>query len=167
METFAPGLDVMDNVHPLTVHLPLALWLVAFGFLVVGAFGRQDWVLRAGRALMHLGTLTGIVAIFTGLIAAQTLPEGTPGLDHLGPHRNWMLVATGLSLVASFATVILLDRRSPAVRWVPAVLLLLVTAASYVGADRGGFLVYGYGTGTRLAEPPAPRKAPAPSKVVP
>ena len=87
-----PGLEASQNVHPMFVHLPLGLWPVALAFFVVGAARHSERLIEVGRWMLYLAT---------GWFAAGGLGHDSPGHDLVHIHRNWMLVATGLSILTS------------------------------------------------------------------
>jgi len=68
-----------DSLHPLVVHFPIALLLVAPLLILVGCFTRRHERAWWGAALllMFLGTTAAWVAAATGM-AAQGLVDKTP-----------------------------------------------------------------------------------------
>lgn len=72
--------------HPLSVHFPIALLVVAFLFKIVSLrYSREVWE-RGGTILLILGVITLWVAIFTGDLAdgivARKLCDPTILKDH-------------------------------------------------------------------------------------
>lgn len=148
MDALLPGLAAVEDLHPLVVHFPIALWSAALLFWVLALRGRDElWY--AGRWVLYLGSLTALVAVGTGLWAEDRLGHDTPGHELVHVHRNFMIAAT----VLGGATALLaraMRRRGGA--WIRAGLLaalLLTTVVCALGADRGALLVYGHGVGTR------------------
>jgi uncharacterized membrane protein len=79
-----PGLD---GLHPLVIHFPIALLVVAPLFVVLGLlFGKRGkGLLVAALVLMAIGTISAYVAVETGEAAAELAdrtPEVTPILAH-------------------------------------------------------------------------------------
>lgn len=152
METLLPGLGAVRDVHPLIVHFPIALWSAALLFWLLGLGGSGDlW--RAGRWLLHLGVLSALAAVLTGLWAADRVGHDTPGHDLVHVHRNFMIAATALGVATAVLAWVWRGRREGWTR--PALLggLVLTVAVCALGADRGALLVYGHGIGTRVEHP--------------
>lgn len=154
LEQLLPGLAHAQNVHPMFVHFPIALWLAAVPFWLVGAVrGGDAW--RFGRWLVYLGVLSAALAVGTGLWATEQMGHETPGHDLVHVHRNFMLAAGGLGAVTALAAFLLRRREQrTGVRWGLVVLLLATASATMLGADRGGLLVFRWGVGV-ADEPPA------------
>jgi uncharacterized membrane protein len=80
-----PPIPSWDALHPLIIHFPIVLLLIAPLFIVVGAVlqpskGRPYHL--AGLALMLLGTVAVFVAVGTGEAAGE-LAEKTQGVSHV------------------------------------------------------------------------------------
>lgn len=149
LEIVLPGLDSAPNVHPLIVHFPIALWPTALLLWTLALLrGPQEELWRAGRWLLYLGSLAALVAVATGLWAADQVGHDSRGHDLVHVHRNWMVVASALSLLVSAAAFATRTRATPILRWVLLGALLLTTGVSALGADRGALLVFGYRIGT-------------------
>lgn len=154
-----PKLPSWQGAHPLVVHFPVALLLVApllVGLgIVVRAHARGLTV--AGVLLMALGTAGAWAAIWTGEAAADLVRHGAPAiLDALERHRvaagNVRTVFTVLTLLfagLTFPPRPLARRLEPRAR----LGLTLVLLAAYGGATlllvnaahRGGLLVHEFG----------------------
>jgi uncharacterized membrane protein len=155
MNEILPGLKGMLNVHPLFVHFPIALWI---GAMLVEALAvlrsSGDWHRTAAR-LLYLGTLFGLLAAATGLLAQNSVPDEGPAHDVLELHEKLMLVTTsaavGLCMFAYFQR----DRFAQGQRKLLLAGLLALTILLTIGADRGALLVFKYATSVHL--PNAPR----------
>ena len=142
-----PGLDSVQNLHPLTVHLPLAAWPLALAFFLFGVTRSDSGMRRAGRWLVHAASLGAIVAAAFGLWAADQLGHDTAGHDHVHVHRDWMLGTSAVSLLAS-GLAVWDARRVDGTSAIGVIAALLVTLGlSVVGADYGAYLVFGHGVG--------------------
>ncbi len=158
MDQWLPGLAAVENVHPLIVHFPIALWSVALLFWALGLRGRAElW--RTGRWLVYLGALAGLAAVATGLLAADRIGHDTPGHDLVHVHRNFMIAATALGSATAVLAWAWRERGEPRVRAVLLAGLALTAAVCALGADRGALLVYGHGVGTHLAKSAEPAPA--------
>ena len=78
-----PAIPSWDALHPLIIHFPIALLLVAPIFIVVGAVltpARGRSYLIAAMVLLLVGTASIFVAVESGE-AAGKLAERTPGMQ--------------------------------------------------------------------------------------
>ena len=147
MDAILPGLRGMLNHHPLFVHFPIALWLAALLFEALAQMRGKDELHRAARWLLYLGTLAGLVAAGTGLLAEDSVPEAGPARDVFETHELLMQITTSFAIGLCVYSFFL---RALAATWARklflaglVVLALLLT----LGADRGAQLVYQYGVG--------------------
>ena len=104
-----PPLPSWDGLHPLIVHFPIALLLVAPLFVVIGVvFRRSRLFLWAALLLMALGTTATFFAVSTGE-AAGKLAERTPQINavlerHEDLAETTRLVFTALTVI--FAAIV-------------------------------------------------------------
>ena len=69
--------EVLPNIHPAFVHLPLALLPVALAFDVLSvAQRRQQWLDRAAASLYCLGAVGAVAAYLTGQRVGEYALEG-------------------------------------------------------------------------------------------
>ena len=149
MSDLLPGLYHAPNVHPLVVHFPIALWIVALLFLGLGSLRRRDDLFRVGCWLVYLGLAGAAVSVGTGLWAEEKLGHDSPGHELVHVHRNWMLVASSLGALTAAAAFVLRKRMSGKARWAITMAMVVTVGVMTLGADRGAELVFRYGTGTR------------------
>ena len=145
MQTAFPGLHAMQNVHPLFVHFPIALWIAALLFESVSLVRSSEEWHRAAARLLYLGTLLGVAAAATGWLAQGSVPPSGDVHDVMELHETLMLFA--LSAAGWLSLVVYLrPRLSSALRkWFLAGLIVLVLL-TVIGSDRGAELVYRYAT---------------------
>jgi len=156
-----PPLPTWDTMHPLIIHFPIALLLVAPVFVVMGAIRSSSGkpFLMTALILMLLGTGATWIAVPTGEAAAK-LAERTPQINVALEHHEELaettrLLFTSLSLI--FAVIVLGPRllrkdldRLPATALLTAFLLLYAAGALVLAntAHAGGRLVHQYGVHT-------------------
>ena len=138
------------NLHPLVIHFPIALMIVAaFADLVDSLVGRPQWLGSAATTLFALGAAGAIVACLSGQQALETVLM--PGMAHpiVESHRTWALATTFYFSLLTLIRVVA-AYRAPLARRYRFVLLI----ASLVGvaglqqtAERGGRLVFEQGVG--------------------
>jgi uncharacterized membrane protein len=154
-----PPLPSWQGIHPLLVHFPIALLLVAPVFIVIGLLRKPERgapFLFAALILMVLGTIGTFLAASSGHAAGE-LVEGLPQVEGtLDQHEELAqiteIVFSALSLI--FAAILFVPRwmKSTANRTIstvlPAVFLIFYAAGavSLVNtAHQGGRLVHELG----------------------
>jgi uncharacterized membrane protein len=162
-----PPIPAWDGLHPLIVHFPIALLLVAPLFVVLGLLvGRHSRLLMTSAlVLMVLGTAASYVAVSTGE-AAGKLADRTPEVNQVLQHHEQLAERTRLTFTV--LTVVLAGLlagpavlKRPLAR-VPATVLTLLFLGVYGAgaivlantAHNGGRLVHELGV--RSLMPPAP-----------
>ncbi len=117
--TELPPLPSWDGLHPLVVHFPIALLLVAPLFILLGlALSRGRPFLWAALLLMAIGTAGTFFAVSTGE-AAGKLAERTPQINAVLEHHEHLAERTRAgfaALTVIFAVILLLPavfRRKP------------------------------------------------------
>ncbi|WDT73508.1 MAG: hypothetical protein MPW17_23090 (plasmid) [Candidatus Manganitrophus sp.] len=105
METLLPGMAALqNNIHPLLIHFPIAFFLGALAMEGLAVL-RDEKFHFAATWMLYLGTLSALVALPTGFIAANiaaaTDPRGhdAPGHDYIHIHRNWMVATTAVGIL--------------------------------------------------------------------
>lgn len=159
-----PALPSWDGLHPLAVHFPIALLLVAPIFVVIAMISRARAasLLVGASVLVVIGAGTALLATATG-DAAEGATDGIPAAEAiLHRHEELAEVARNLfivlAVVLSFWTVIALRSSVLVSRKVYlggcALYLVLHGAASLVlvnAAHEGGRLVHELGVGSVAA----------------
>jgi uncharacterized membrane protein len=162
MQTLFPGIHAMDNVHPLLVHFPIALFVLAFVFQGIVVFGKRDTLQKFSSGLLYLGVLMAAPTLVAGWLAsdqAEKLPGYTPTIDRVETiHSALMFVVGGLGLLLAILTYLKRRNLSRKTQWVLFGGLLVLVTLLGIGADRGGQLVYQFGVGGErmVGPPPAP-----------
>ena len=159
-----PPVPTWDALHPLIVHFPIVLLLVAPLFIVLGALmpksGRAMYL--AALILMVLGTVSAFVSFETGE-AAGKLAERTPQINAAIEHHEELAETTRLLfsiLTAIFAGLLYvprfmrfeIGRRAQAIA--AFVFLFFYASGTLVlvnTAHQGGMLVHQYGVHALVA----------------
>jgi uncharacterized membrane protein len=163
-----PPIPTWDGLHPLIIHFPIGLLLVAPLLILAGALFRKrgKGLLVAALMLMVLGTAAAYVAVGTGEAAAE-LAERSPELNPVLQHHEHLAERTRLVftvLTVLFAMILLapvLLRREisrPVSLAVFAVFLLLYAGGAVLLANtahNGGRLVHEFGVQALMPPPPA------------
>lgn len=165
-----PPLPAWDSLHPLVIHFPIALLLIAPLFVIIGGVLRPSRgrpYLIAALMLMALGTAFTYVATSTGKAAGE-LAERSPAVNAILEHHQELAETTEavfLVLTLLLAGILVAPRlihRSI----VPAVTrsLLIVFLLAYVAgsvmltntAHNGGRLVHELGVRALMTPEPLP-----------
>lgn len=107
-----PPIPSWDTLHPLVIHFPVALLLVAPLFVALGALSgkRGKGLLVAALMLMILGTISAYLAVGTGEAAAD-LADRSPQMAPVLAHHQHLAERTRLiftALTTLFAALVIL-----------------------------------------------------------
>lgn len=144
-----PGLQNAQNIHPLFVHFPIALILVSLLFEAIWWLTKKEQFRNTATSLLYLGALSAVAAVITGYIASNGLGHDAPGHEFVHEHRDVMLWMSGLLVVTTFLVVFVRTLREGQWRRLLIAPLLVISGLLIYGADKGGQLVFEYGTGVR------------------
>jgi uncharacterized membrane protein len=142
-----PGVQHLQNIHPLLVHFPIALLSAAALMYWLGFLARRESWLWTGLWTLVLGALGAAAAVGSGLYAepgVMLAPSVKTAL--LANHKRIMIAV--LILSAALALWAMAARPMPARgRVVFLATLVVVVALIAKGADYGGRMVYDYNAG--------------------
>ncbi len=143
----------MQNLHPLFVHFPIALWVAALLFELVALLRSSEEWHRSAARLLYLGTLLGFAAAATGWIAQKSVPPAGAAHDLMELHQTLMLFAVSAAGWLSILAYLRPRLSSAQRKWFLAGLIVLVLLTVF-GSDRGAELVYRYATSVSLPSGP-------------
>ncbi len=162
-----PPVPSWDGLHPLIIHFPIGLLLVAPLFILIGAALRPRLArtfLVAAFILMFLGTASTFIAVETGE-AAGKLATRTPEINRILQHHEQLAErtrATFMVLTTIFAALVAMPwivKRDT--RWfttaLPLVFLFFYGFATVLLANtahNGGRLVHEFGVSALVAPTP-------------
>jgi uncharacterized membrane protein len=153
-ETILPGMQHLQNIHPLVVHFPIAFLAGAALFYFLSWIFRNQSFATTALLLLILGTLAAGAAVGTGLYGEEGVMVSRSVREHLLEyHENIMLGTLGLSIILSIWA--LIARPFPKKkRWIFLILLLVLLGVMTVGADYGARMVYDYNAGGSACSQP-------------
>ncbi len=149
-----PGIQHLQNIHPLLVHFPIAFLVgAAFFYGLSWALGSSN-LARTGFHLLLAGTLSAAAAVGTGLYAEDGVMIARSVREHLLEFHEGLMIATLiLSVVLSIWT--LAARPFPQRgRWGFILIFLALLAVMSLGADFGARMVYDYNAGGNACPQP-------------
>lgn len=147
-------MEFLGPLHPLIVHVPVALLVFSAFLALVGRLFDRDWVRRAGVLLLVFGFLGAWAAVLSGEPASH-VPEDRQGVPEarVATHED----AAYLTLWTALAAIVALGlgARLPGGAGRAAATLgfvLQLAAAVFVGITgyRGGRLVYENGANVKI-----------------
>lgn len=138
--------------HPVVVHFPLALILVATPLLLAARLLRGDALASTAATVgtwnLCLGAFAALFALATGLGAVLDLDVSVAARQAISLHMKWAMFSTlALVLLAVWRGAGAAPGSRPS--WVFILVLLAATAALAVTGYRGGQNVYEFGVGVK------------------
>jgi uncharacterized membrane protein len=136
-------LQLFGRLHPLVLHFPIALLLLAAAVEVVRCFRPDPRLARLTVLLLALGAVGALAAAGTGWIFVhESHPE--PELRATLVWHRWLGVSTAvLALLAWLAAQRWADDARPGFRWIPRLITWLTAALLVIAAHLGALLVWG------------------------
>ena len=137
--------------HPLAVHFPLALIVVATPLLLAARLLRSEAMASTaivGTWNLCLGALAALFALATGLGAVLDLDVNAAARQAISLHMKWAMFSTlALVLLAVWRGAGAAPGSRPS--WIFVFVLLAATAALAVTGYLGGQNVYEFGVGVK------------------
>ena len=154
LEILLPGVQHLQNIHPLLVHFPIAFLVGAALFYFLSWIFRNQTFGTTAFLLLILGTLAAGAAVGTGLYAEEGVMVSRSVREHLLElHETLMLITLGLSIGLSVWA--LIARPFPKKgKWIFLLLFLVLLGIIAVGADYGARMVYDYNAGGSACSQP-------------
>ena len=142
-----PGVEHLQNVHPVFVHYPIGLLTAAALFYVAAWLLRRDGLATAGFWMLIAGTAAGAAAIGTGLYAEKGVMVARSVRAALLEQHETLMLTTGALAVLACAWAIIQRPFPRRFRPLFIALLLAMLAVMIKGADDGARMVYDYNAG--------------------
>ena len=145
--------DTVEDLHPISVHFPIALLLVFAGLTVYSAVWHKDWVSSASWLLLLLGTLGAIAATVTGLVSHFAYEE-LEVHEVIDNHLLWSIAATAFFVLLTLWRMVTRIRGSDVGSSAPFAVLAVVGAGVLtMSGMTGGDLVFDHGINVRGINP--------------
>jgi len=144
--------NLVPGWHPLVVHFPLALILIATPLFLAARLLRREAIASTAAIVgtwnLCLGAIAAVFAMATGLAAVLDLDVGAAARQAISLHMKWAMFSTLASvLLAVWRGAGTVKGSRPS--WVFIIVLLAATAALLVTGYRGGQNVYEFGVGVK------------------
>ena len=144
--------DWAPNIHPMIVHFPLVLLILAVLLDVTGLFLKKDnWLTKAGLLLYLLGTIAAVVAFLTGRAGSDNLDIPANIIPAVNDHADWAEITLWFFIIYTIVRLAIgiMLKSLTKIIVIPMVLIgFLGIYFLYQTGDRGAKLVFGYGLGT-------------------
>jgi uncharacterized membrane protein len=144
--------NIVPGWHPMVVHFPLALVLIATPLLLAARLLRREAIASTAAIVgtwnLCLGAIAAAFALATGLAALLDLDVSAAARQAIALHMKWAMFSTlALVLLAVWRGAGTVKGSRPS--WVFIIVLLAATAALVVTGYRGGQNVYEFGVGVK------------------
>jgi len=147
LENLLPGVQHLQNIHPLVVHFPIAFLVGAALFYFLSWIFSNQTFSNTAFLLLIVGTFAAGAAAGTGLYGEEGVMVSFSVRRHLlEPHEKFMLTTLGVSI--GLAIWAILARPFPRKKRLLFLFVLLVLLGIMtLGADYGARMVYDYNAG--------------------
>ena len=142
---FMPGISAMDNIHPILVHFPIALFTIFFfADTVGGVLSKPAWR-HFATPILYIGTFSAILTVAAGFQAAYSAPHNDATHAIMLRHQGFGITITVLALLLSLRRFFASDDFITSKTYGHFALSALLVVFLTLGADLGGLMVYQYG----------------------
>jgi uncharacterized membrane protein len=143
---------MFDYIHPMIVHFPIALVIVAFATEVTGAILHREFFSKTALLLLVLGALGAIAAYISGNIAGDGVTEAGPLGAALEEHEDAATLTLWLVIIVAVIRTFMAYKRwmSGWRQWLAVLLLGLSVASVARTGHLGGQLVFRHAAGVQL-----------------
>lgn len=142
----------MQTFHPVFVHFPIALAILAAALELAGAAFKHDGLKQAAAWNLRFAFLGALAALRTGFQAEEGVPHESAAHEIMELHETLAIVFT--CVAGALAALSFFFHKPAVAKLRPVYALLLVAAAVTVGygGHLGGTMVYEHGIGTETLE---------------
>jgi uncharacterized membrane protein len=152
--TLMPGIAGMDNIHPLLVHFPIALFTIFFAFDLLGALAKKKNWRNVASFFLYFGTVGAAFTVVAGFIAAGSVEHGEEVHAIMERHEHFGISVLTLSVLLSAWRLISGGVLRGSANSIFLLLTALLCVLTGMGADLGGLMVYHYGVAVKAAAAP-------------
>jgi len=139
----------MENIHPMTVHFTIGLFMAAVFFELFGKMLSKESLRIAGRWNLLVALLCAILSVSTGLYAESTAPHSGQVHEMLEKHEALGITVLVIVVVMNIYNLFLKKRLKPIFDTVYIVIGIAGLVVISFGAYYGGEMVYRYGVGVK------------------
>ncbi len=154
LEYLLPGLQHLQNIHPMVVHLPIAYLVGSALFYLLAWIVRNDKLTFTAFMFLVLGVASAAAAVGTGLYAEDgVMVSRSVRANLLNVHEQLMLATLGIGLILAIWAGLrgFFPKKG---RMVFALLFVVLLGLMSLGADYGARMVYDYNAGGNACSQP-------------
>ena len=149
-----PGVQHLQNIHPLVVHFPIAFLTGAALVYFLALVLQKNTTAVTAFSLLILGAVSAAAAAGTGLYAEPGVMVSRSVRNNLlEPHETLMLVTAGMSILLVFWAVFARPFPKKGRAFFLLLLVILLGVMAF-GADYGARMVYDYNAGGNACPQP-------------
>jgi uncharacterized membrane protein len=131
---------IIGRLHPLLLHFPIALVLIAAAAELVAIRTEHRTLRVVAVANVRVGALCAVAAALTGwLLASASVVDDVRSLEW---HR-WIGTAAAVATIGAALASTGMDRQSPKLRWLYRIVLFWAAALVAIAGHLGARLVWG------------------------
>ncbi len=142
--------EIIPNMHPLAVHFPITLTLIALLFSLAARIGHKHslaiQLATVGHWSLWLAAITAVIAATFGWLAYNSVNHDDAGHAAMLIHRNWAISTAGGLVILTILDV-WKSRASQLMLWPIIFVLFILSASIAVTGWLGGEVVYRHGIG--------------------
>lgn len=141
--------------HPLSVHFPIALLIMATIFKLIAFFIKRELWILGGTVLLLLGTIAAWVSIYTGDLADGIVSRSICDPTVLKEHENNAWIMAWIFTAASVLEISIITRvlKKNLFRFFIIIITITGTVFLLFVGHSGASLVYQQGAGTFKPSP--------------
>jgi uncharacterized membrane protein len=147
IQNLLPGIQHLQNIHPLVIHFPIAFVSGSALFYVLALLTKRETMATTAFSLLIVGAMGAAVAVGTGIYAEPSVILAPSVRGHLlEKHQDFMILTLCVSIILAIWSII--ARPFPQKgRALFVLLLFALLGVMSVGADYGARMVYDYNAG--------------------
>ena len=154
IEALFPGVQHLQNIHPVIVHFPIAFLVGAALFYLLGWIFPRPSLTTTAFSLLILGTISAAAAVGTGLYAEEGVMISRSVRAHLLETHEALMITTLLLGVALTLWAVAAHPFPKKGRPIFALVFLGLLIVMALGADYGARMVYDYNAGGNACSQP-------------
>ena len=107
IQNLLPGIQHLQNIHPLVIHFPMAFLFGAALFYVLALLSSREIIATTAFSLLIVGTLGAAAAVGTGIYAEPSVILAPSVRGHLlEKHEDFMIMTLCVSAVLTIWAII-------------------------------------------------------------
>lgn len=148
MESLLP--DWAPNIHPILVHFPIALLVIAVVASLAEVIFSGEWISKARISLYAFGTLSALVAVLSGREAADSVDASFSAEITMGKHSDMGHYTLYFFIVFTVVQLLIMYFKKSNQKIIKIIFLVVGVLGLILlvqTGDLGAQLVYKYGVG--------------------